>query len=239
MKQMSTSNIKPAKRSSSLVTKLVRAPMVEQQKINCSTSSFSSSILTRGMSERVISPSETSDDASNFVRNERRSNKVDKFHEQNENKENFFQTYSIPCDDGFFQVQSILPADGIYSTTSNKFNNVSDSSENNEDFLNNSYGLTLLKERKLEKKDGNQRKRHSLAPMPLLSAKTNLSTTKTSTIIAPSLDSLDDLLCDREVESYFYPKSASFHSDHFYTNSTAPSDQYYLSSSTYIHGTLC
>lgn len=110
-------------------------------------------------------------------------------------------------------------------------------SEPNEDLLNNSYGLTLLKQQTQQP----VKQRHSASTVLMVAQTPNYIpsqpqiTARTFIDQDYSLDSLDDLLCDREVESYFYPTSES---DHFYMN-LENSSKFYQPTISYIHETLC
>ena len=256
MKQMSTSHIKPPKRSSSLVTKFTR-PILEQQhqlqRNSSPTSSFSSSILTKGMSERLISPSEASDDYS--MKSSRRRNvdssrrrTVASIQENSANKENHYQKHQTSkVDDDIYRLNSSLLSNeseeiSQINSLRDVKNNSYQSTENGEDFLNNSYGLTLLMHQKQAPAEKSVQKRHSvvrtvtLPQFPKNVSHSHVPTDPSSKIMPMQMlspDSFDDWLCDCEVESYFYPKSSSFVSNQNYY------DQYYSSSSAYLHGTLC
>ncbi len=88
--------IKPPKRSSSLVSRITR-PIIEQQvqKAISPSSSFSSSILTKGMSDRITpppTPQKSNDHASKSSRRRTidytRRRTITGLHEQISNKEN-------------------------------------------------------------------------------------------------------------------------------------------------------
>ena len=94
----------------------------------------------------------------------------------------------------------------------------------------NSYGLTLLQ----------QQKRPSVsASLPIPENASIRSPTKQPArrVQEYTPDSLDDLLCDREVESYFYPARRQSPPQHIYVNLEAPAHHYPPAS--YMHGTLC
>jgi len=236
-------NIKPPKRSSSLVTRITR-PIIEQQsqKTVSPTSSFSSSILTKGMSERMTPPLPKKSDNRSSKNNRRRTidfsrrrTTVDDTNEHKSNKENFSIKNVEKSSQPIYQFSPLLPNKKneihIPSTkhvSTKKYYFHSNKTKTNEDLLNNSYGLALLNQ---------QQKRHSTATVLMISQVPNqISSQKQfnprQSIQEHTLDSLDDLLCDREVESYFYPTSSS-QSEHIYMNLEKPL------SLSYIHGTLC
>lgn len=244
MKHIST-NIKPPKRSSSLVSRITR-PIIEKQiqKTISPSSSFSSSILMRGMSERITPPPPPPPQKidSQLIKSNRqrtidhsRRRTVATLNEYHSNKENIsVQTltnssanfYQFPTSSSNNRVEIHVPSNKHISAKKYYFH--SDSTKPTEDLLNSSYGLTLL----------TQQTRHSNPSVLLLSQiPNNLSSHKpmpvprTSIPQTTTLDSLDDLLCDREVESYFYPINSP--PQHIYTNLENPS------SSSYYHGTLC
>ena len=243
-------NIKPPKRSSSLVTRITR-PIIEQksQRAVSPASSFSSSILTKGMAERITPPSTSSSSRKStnhssksnrrrtldFTRRQSTTNTI----EQHSNKENLSKKSSRDIYQ-FSPLSSNSKTDTLNSsskhTATKKYYFHSNPTKTNEDLLNNSYGLTLLNHQQQPLQS-----RHSTATVLMMSQVPNNSlqkslTPRTSMPQKPVLDSLDDLLCDREVESYFYPTSSD--SEHIYMNLENLSDSY-PSSSSYIHGTLC
>ena len=250
MKQTPT-NIKPPKRSSSMVTKQTR-PIIEQQHSQRSSSptlSFSSSILTKGMSERITPSSQKSDEAQTKANRRRaidftRRRTVEGTGERNTDKENLHVKHqSKPVQDAYRFTPSssnhqmeIQPTAAKHTITKKYYFH----SPANEDLLNNSYGLTLLQQQQQPQKTLQQR--HSVAAVLMISQLPKKIIAVPAPPPVPVPDSLDDLLCDREVESYFYPVTSSLHSDHVYMNVANPPNQYYSSadsSSTYIHGTLC
>ena len=250
MKQTPT-NIQPPKRSSSLVTTKQTRPIIEQppsQKSSSPTLSFSSSILTKGMSERITPASQKSDDTQTKSNRRRaidfsRRRTVAGTGEQNIDKENLVRRQPKPAQDIYQFTPSssnhqlkIQPSAVKHTTTKKYYFH----SQANEDLLNNSYGLTLLQQKPQQPPKPLQQ-RHSVAAVLMISQLPK-KITAVRLPPAPVPDSLDDLLCDQEVESYFYPVASSLHSDHVYMNVTSPPNQYYSSiesSSAYMHGTLC
>jgi hypothetical protein len=260
MKSTSTT-IKPPKRSSSLVTKLTRTifeqPLAQSQRSTSPSSSFSSSILTRGMSERMTSPIVKSNEHSSKKSNHRRTidfsrrRTITGTSEQMANKENLSGKQStgkssekphrsMPTSSEY-QVE-IQPSSSKHRTTNKYYFH----SHTSEDLLNNSYGLTLLKQQQQAQPEQQPllQQRHSVAARLILSQipKDRVFSQQSSTIcssLEPTIDSWDDLLCDREVESYFYPIPSSFESEPFYMNLGVPSNEHYPSSLDNIHGTLC
>ncbi|CAF2395812.1 unnamed protein product [Rotaria sp. Silwood2] len=252
-------NIRPPKRSSSLVTRITR-PILEQQRSQRTVSpasSFSSSILTKGMSERItpiqFSKQQKSDTHSSKYHRHRtidfsRRRTIASENEQISNKENLSTKHQekLPKDIYRFsplssknEVEIRRPSSKHIVTKQYYFH--SSPTETTEDLLNNSYGLTLLKQQKQQHQQQPVKQRHSVAAVFTLSQIPNhISSQKQlnpRTFLQQeyALNSLDDLLCDREVESYFYPTSQS---DHIYMNLDNSLDSY-PSSLSYIHETLC
>jgi hypothetical protein len=245
-------NIKPPKRSSSLVTRITR-PIIEQksQRAVSPASSFSSSILTKGMAERITPPS-TSSSSRRSTNHSSKSNRrrtldftrrqsITNTTEQHSNKENLSKKSSGDIYQ-FSPLSSNSKTDILNPsskhTATKKYYFHSNPTKTNEDLLNNSYGLTLLNH---QQQQPPLQSRHSTATVLMMSQVPNNSlkkslTPRTSVPQKPTLDSLDDLLCDREVESYFYPTSPD--SEHIYMNLENLSDSY-PSSLSYMHGTLC
>jgi len=254
MKKVST-NIKPPKRSSSLVSRITR-PIIEQQmqKTISPSSSFSSSILMKGMSERITPPpppppppQQQQQTDSQLVKSNRqrtidhsrRRTVTGGIQEYHSNKENISvktpakpltNVYQFPTFTSNNRLEIHIPSSKHTSTKKYYFHSDS-TAKPTEDLLNNSYGLTLL----------TQQARHSNGSVLLVSQISNhLSSQKpmpvprTSIPQTTTLDSLDDLLCDREVESYFYPLHSQ--PEHIYTNLENSSTS---SSVSYYHGTLC
>ena len=222
MKKTSMNNRTP-RRSTSLVSTMSR-PMIES-KSTSPNSSFSSSILIRGMSENVSPPKSyhlsrvnlhdeqnhqhSSPSKSNRRRaidfNRRRTVAGANESIQQNNKENLPQSRRQ-------QIYRFSPSTSNNIETKKYFFH----STKNEDMLMNSYGLTLLQ-------PSTPRRRQSVTA----------NITESYRPLIPS-DPLDDLLCDREVESYFYPPRSS---QHIYIN-LQPSPNIYPSK-PYFHGTLC
>jgi hypothetical protein len=167
---------------------------------------------------------------------------IDGTNEHKSNKENILIKNHEKSSDDIYQfpssnkVEILLPSSKNIATKKYYFH--SHPIKPNEDLLNNSYGLTLLSQQQ-------QQPRHSTAttvlmmsqvPSQISSAKQKPYTPRTirkqSYQQPQTIESLEDLLCDREVESYFYPTTS--HSEHIYMNVDHPS-----SSLSSIHGTLC
>lgn len=258
------SNIKPPRRSSSLVTKLQRSILEQQtqtnpsittvERTNSSTSSFSSSILARGMSERITptppAPLEKSKSTHHHHHPRRaidfsRRKTLATTNEQNANKENL--SFKSSVEQPYRFDSSNVKADAQAPTAKHKVTKeYYFHSQTSEDLLNNSYGLTLLQQQKQVSKP--LQPRHSVEAVLMISQIPKISSfqptpipTRSPPPTAPTLDSLEDLLCDREVESYFYPASSSFPSEHIYMNLSTPADPYsnFSPSFDYLHGTLC
>ncbi|CAF3794672.1 unnamed protein product [Rotaria sordida] len=242
------------------VTRLTR-PIIEQQsqRTISPASSFSSSILTKGMSERITptqsSKQQKSDNQSSKSHRHRsidysRRRTIASTNEHHSNKENLPIKHSEKFSKDAYrfsplssknEVEIRRPSSKHIVTKQYYFH--SHPTETNEDLLNNSYGLTLLKQQKQKQQQQQQpaKQRHSVATVLMISQVPNhISSQKqlnhrTFLQQEHTLDSLDDLLCDREVESYFYPTSQS---DHIYMNLENSSDSYQPSLS-YFHETLC
>jgi hypothetical protein len=239
-------SIKPPKRSSSLVTRITR-PIIEQksQRAISPASSFSSSILTKGMSETMTPPSSSSSrKTTNHSSKSNRRRTIDfsrrqtgtNPNDQHSNKENLSKNiYQFSPLSSNIKTETPNPLSKHIVTKKYYFH--SNPTKTNEDLLNNSYGLTLLNHQQQP-----HQSRHSTATVLMISQVPNHNslqkpfTPRTSIPQQPTFDSLDDLLCDREVESYFYPTSSD--SEHIYMNLENASDSY-PSSLSYIHGTLC
>ncbi|UJR28288.1 hypothetical protein I4U23_009536 [Adineta vaga] len=257
MLQQTPPNIKPPKRSSSLVARIAR-PSVENQtqKSLSPSSSFSSSILAKGMTERMT-PSPTvlqKTDKHSSRSNRRRTIDVSRRQSTIEldgfksNKENQSLKHSDKPLQGIYQFPSFSSSNntGIsfpstkHIVTKKYYFHSNPTKTTDDDLLNNSYGLTLLNQQQQQQQQ--QQPRHSVGAVLMISQVPNqISSQKPihhrTSIPQQTYDSLDDLLCDREVESYFYPISSS-PSDHMYMNLENSSDSYQTSLSC-IHGTLC
>ena len=269
MKKTATT-VKATKRSSSLFTKLTR-PLVEQKQQGQATTprtsspslSFSSSILLKGMSERITPPSPNKDKHQSRS-NRRRAidfsrRRTDAPHEPNSDKENQRHSSKPKLTQDIYRFSST--DEPVNMQRSRSKHTVEEKkyyfhSQTNEDLLNNSYGLTLLREQKQKPRQ----QRHSVASLlstsqnptkissyqSVLNQSASIQTAMAAAEVLPApgqtLDSMDDLLCDREVESYFYPLPSSLEPDHIYMNLDTPLQHYRPPSSslsTYIHGTLC
>lgn len=251
-------NIQPPKRSSSLVTRFTR-PILEQQipKTLSTSSSFSSSILMRGMSESMTPPSMRSQRTSNPSSKSsgsggrrrtaehlpRKSTGVN-VNDEKSMKENHCgrkyeqfadDIYQFPSFSSNNNVDMQIPPSGK-SISTKKYYFHSNPTRAKEDLLNNSYGLTLLQHQPRHSTTTNALM-ISQIPNQISSHKPSV-TPRTSTRLPQqqqecTRESLDDLLCDQEVESYFYPTSSQ--SEHVYMNIKNPS----LQATSPIHGTLC
>ena len=262
MKKTSTNNRTP-RRSSSLVSTISR-PIIESKQTDRSvspSSSFSSSILIRGMSEN-LTPQKSSYHLSRVTLNDEPLDHHPPPQQQSSSKSNRRRaidfnrrrTVAGPTE-SVHQNKENLPQprrQHIYRFSPSTSNNQQGKkyffhSNSNEDMLMNSYGLTLLQPQQQQPLVTPRRQsvtasitllpstevNHHVAPLPR----------RTSSIQLTPSDPLDDLLCDREVESYFYPnrRQTSPPSQHVYIN-LEPSPNYYQSSTTsapYFHGTLC
>jgi hypothetical protein len=167
--------------------------------------------------------------------NEHKSNKENisiKNHEKSSN-----DIYQFPNSSSTNKIEILLPSSKHIATKKYYFH--SHPIKSNEDLLNNSYGLTILNQQQQQQQQ--HQPRHSATttvlmmsqvPSQISSAKQSYTpriTRKQQPHEQQTLESLDDVLCDREVESYFYPTS-----EHIYMNVENPS-----SSLSSIHGTLC
>ena len=266
-----STHIKPPRRSSSLVTKITR-PILEQQhstpsgtsvdRTNSSTSSFSSSILTRGMTERLTTPTPPVDKSKSTTHHQRRSIDFSRrkilamtnTNERQANKENVSSKstgdplYRFASTDAKSEQSAQKPAVANHKVTKEYYFH----SQPTEDLLNNSYGLTLLQQQQQQPKQipTALQPRHSVEAVLMISQLPKISsyhqpaqplTQSLPPPIGPTLESYEDLLCDREVESYFYPVPSSFQSEHIYMNLSTPADPYPSFSPSFDHlrGTLC
>jgi hypothetical protein len=251
MKKTSSTNKTP-KRSTSMVATMTR-PIIEQkhyEKAISPTYSFSSSILGKGMTERmtpqtiyhqsrtnlpeeqtnILLPKSNRRRAIDFVR--RRTVGVP--NEQiNNNKEN------LPINHRQ-QIYRFSPPTSTNIVTK-KYYFHSKPPVKNEDILMNSYGLTIL-----------QQQRQSLSAAvkkPQISDISSIRLPQKQLNLRPTIhlkqqeytsDLMDDILCDREVESYFYPsrrQSPPSLPPHVYKNLGISSN--YYQPPPYIHSTLC
>ncbi|CAM2711273.1 unnamed protein product [Rotaria socialis] len=251
-------NIRPPKRSSSLVARITQ-PIIEQQfqKTISPASSFSSSILTRGMSERATPPSSPTEKTDKHSSKSNRQRPVDfsrrrtiaSTNEHNSNKENSSTKYQHQYPQDIYRFSPVSSKNKVEiripsskPVVAKEYYFHSDSTDTNEDLLNNSYGLTLLKQQKQPTPPQPVQPRHSVATVLMISQVPNhILSEKQYNPRAYlqqdySLDSLDDILCDREVESYFYPTSQS---DHLYMNFENSTNSSYQPSLSYFHETLC
>lgn len=247
----STNNRTP-KRSTSLVSTLTR-PIFERRSYDRSvspTSSFSSSILVRGMSE-AMTPQKISYQSRPIVSQEksnrrriidfnRRRTVAGPMEPTSHNKENLPFSSRPPS-------YRYSPAVSNEHQTKKYFFHPT-STKRSEDNPSNSYGSTHL--------------RHSVSsvylishvpvlPPPLPPPQSSLPPSvatrtpsrsvrrRSSLHFTPSYptspESLDDLLCDREVESYFYPSHP--HPEPIYINIPTPPNHY--QPLPYLQGTLC
>ncbi|UJR21196.1 hypothetical protein I4U23_024294 [Adineta vaga] len=248
MKKLS-SNSKAPKRSTSLVATLTR-PFIERKQYEKSISptlSFSSSILTRGMTEQMTPQINNYQSRTNPLE-EQSKTLVPKSNRRRAIDFSRRRTVGGPTDQLATNKEN-LPNQQIYRFSPTASTNIvtkkyyfhPTTPAKNEDILMNSYGLTIL-----------QPQRQSSAPTtkkPQISQTTSLRTppksfTYRSSIRIPQQDfiseSLEDILCDREVESYFYPNryqpSISI-PQHIYINLGNSTNHY--QPPAYIHSTLC
>jgi hypothetical protein len=218
--------VKTPKRSVSMVSTMTR-PIIEQKQYERAvspTSSFSSSILARGMSETMTPqkmyhqsrPNPSQEQSNNLIPKTNRRRAIDFSRRRtvggpaeqiNNNKENV----PMPRQQQTYQ---FAPSTSTNIATRKYFFHPNPSMKN-EDLLMNSYGLTVLQQQQPQQPI---RQRHSIssgvtmtsqAPdkSSIRSSQKPLSRRTSMNVKQPqqTLESLDDLLCDREVESYFYP----------------------------------
>ncbi len=243
-----SSSIKTPRRSTSMVSTMTR-PIIE--KTVSPTSSFSSSILVKGMSERMtpqksyyLSRTNLTEEQTNILIPKSNRRRAIDFSRR--------RTVAVPTEQINNNNKENLPNNRrqqIYRFSPSTSNNIltkkyyfhSNPPLKNEDILMNSYGLNLLQQ---------QQKRQSISSgmtIPNISENNSIHSPQKKLNRRSSIqqeyisDSLDDLLCDREVESYFYPnkqQSPISHPQHIYINLETPPN-YYHPSSSYMHGTLC
>jgi hypothetical protein len=233
-------------------------PIIEQRHyertLNSPTASFASSILTKGMSERMTPQTSyhqsrtnlTEDQINILLPKSNRRRAIDFSRRKtvagitepiNNNKEN------IPVNRRQ-QIYQFSPS------TSKKYYFHSNAPVKNEDILMNSYGLTLLQQQQPQQPI---QQRQTVSALIMMSQVPELRSVQKQPNHRSSIhliqqplqqctsDSLDDLLCDREVESYFYPnkqQSPVSFPQHVYMNLETPPKNYYRPP-PYIHGTLC
>lgn len=269
MKKISLNNRIP-KRSTSMVSTMTR-PIIEQkhyEKPISPTSSFSSSILIRGMSENMtpqktyhLSRTNLNEDQTNILipkTNRRRAidfNRRRTVAGPTEQINNNNDKENIP-NNRRQQIYRFSPSTSNNIVTK-KYYFHSNPPVKNEDILMNSYGLTLLQQQQQQPPSRRQSVSSSMTipnmseNNPVRSPQKQQQLNRRPSFQIPqqeyTSDSLDDLLCDREVESYFYPDkyqqiSSISHPQHVYINLETPPNYYQpllSSSSSYIHGTLC
>ncbi|CAF1270734.1 unnamed protein product [Adineta steineri] len=255
MKKTSSTNKTP-KRSSSMVATMTR-PIIERKQYEKSISptfSFSSSILARGMTESLTpqtsyhqSRTNLTDEQTNKIlpkSNRRRTidfsrrrtvdSQIDQMN--NNNKENLPNSYNQ-------QIYQFSPPTSNNLVTKKYYFHSNPPPVKNEDILMNSYGLTILQQQRQQPITTNVKN------PPQISRNSSLHKPQKQLSRQPSIiqqkyisESLDDILCDREVESYFYPKqqhqSPISIPQHVYMNLGTSSSHYYQPPS-YIHSTLC
>ncbi|CAF0997065.1 unnamed protein product [Rotaria sordida] len=258
-----SSTVKTPKRSTSLVSTLNR-PVIEQKQYERAvspTASFTSSILTKGMFERMT-PQRTSHQSHTNLPDEQTTNLLTKSNrrrvidfsrrrtvatstEQNNNNNNNNDKENIPINRRQ-QIYRFSPSTSNNITTKKYYFHPKPSVKN-EDMLMNSYGLTLLQQQQpiQQRQSLSSTMITSKIPDNSLINLLHKQQNHRSSIHLPqqqyTSDSLDDLLCDREVESYFYPQrrqSPTSIPQHIYVNLDTPSN-YYPPPPPYIHGTLC
>ncbi|CAF1169640.1 unnamed protein product [Adineta ricciae] len=249
MKKLS-SNSKAPKRSTSLVATLTR-PIIERktcEKPSSPTLSFSSSILARGMTERITPqvnqyPSRTdpSEEQTNTLQPKSNRRRAIDFSRRRTvagpadqltvNKENF---PSNPNQ----QIYRFSPTTSTNPVIKKYYFHPSTPAKN-EDILMNSYGLTILQQQRQSSASTAKKSQPSVSRTP--SKTFNIRPAMHVPQYDNISDSLDDLLCDREVESYFYPnryQTPISIPQHIYVN-LGNSTMNHYQPSTYIHSTLC
>ncbi|CAF3413689.1 unnamed protein product [Rotaria sp. Silwood1] len=266
MKKISSS-IKTPKRSTSLVATLNR-PVIEKKQYERAvspTASFTSSILTKGMFERMTpqKPSHqsrtnlTDEQTTNLLVKPNRRRAIDfsrrrtvaslteQHYINNHNNNNNNDKENVPINHRQ-QIYRFSPSTSTNIPTKKYYFHPKPSVKN-EDILMNSYGLTLLQQQQPIQQ---RQSLSSIVMTPKIPDNSSINSlhkqqNRRSSIQLPqqqySSDSLDDLLCDREVESYFYPhrrQSPTSIPQHVYINLETPSN-YYPPPPPYIHGTLC
>ena len=245
MKKSLPSTTRTPKRSTSMVSTMIR-PVIEMRQYARAVSptpSFSSSILARGMSE-AVSPQKSSYQLQPMAWQEksnrrraidfaRRRTVADPAEQTNSNnKENVPSQPSTQLY-RFASSTSAVQMPKTYFFHSNP-------PLKNDDMSVSLYGSTPLQQR------------HSVSTVVMTSrapAHASLRFSHKPLNRRPSVqskssrqpsESLDDLLCDREVESYFYPHrqspSTSF-PQHVYVNLETPPNHYHPL--PFIQGTLC
>ncbi len=246
-------NSRTPRRSTSMVSTMSR-PIIERKTVS-PTSSFSSSILTRGMSEtmtpqktyhlsrtnlneeqtNILVPKSNRRRAIDFTRRRTVAGPTEPININNNNKEN------LPINRRQ-QIYRFSPSTSTNQLTKKYYFHSNQPPVKNEDMLMNSYGLTLLQQQ--------QQKRQSVSASVIIPHTSEnvppIRSPLKQSIRRPqeyTSDSLDDLLCDREVESYFYPnrrQSPISHLQHIYIN-LEPTPHHYQPPPPppYIHGTLC
>ncbi|CAF3309793.1 unnamed protein product [Rotaria socialis] len=271
------SSIRMPRRSTSLVATLNR-PVIEQKQYERSVSpaaSFTSSILTKGMSERMTPQKThyysrtnlTEEPTQNLVIQSNRRRLIDFSRRRTvggPNEHNttntVTSTYSnnkenVPINRRPQQIYRFSPSTSTIIATKKYFFHSKPSQIKNEDMLMNSYGLTLMQQQQQQQQQQKPQlqQRHSISSVvmtPKMPDNSSIYLSQKQQNRRSSIhllqqqytsDSLDDLLCDREVESYFYPnrrQSPTFIPRHTYINLESPSS-HYSPPPPYIHGTLC
>lgn len=249
MKRTPSVNRTP-RRSTSMVSTLIR-PFIERKQHERSVSpasSFSSSILARGMSEamtpqKTVYPSRAMPVEENnnrrraidFSRRRTVAGPIEPMHHDKEN---------LPVQ----RRQHTYRASPLVSNDSGarKYFFHSNTMKSPDDAPVNSYGFPFVQPP--------VQPRHSVSTVVMMSQTPSSISTRPSQKPVnrrasiqltpshrPTPESLDDMLCDREVESYFYPSrdlsdSSSF-PQHVYINLQTPPNHY--QPLPYIQGTLC
>jgi len=247
-----SSSIKTPRRSTSMVSTMTR-PIIE--KTVSPTSSFSSSILVKGMSERMT-PQKTYHLSRTSLTEEQTNILIPKSNRRRAIDFSRRRTVAGPTEQINNNNKENLPNNRrqqIYRFSPSTSNNIvtkkyyfhSNPPVKTEDMLMNSYGLKLLQQQKQQSISSGMTIPNISENNSIRSPEKKLNRRSSIPIIPQEYtsDSLDDLLCDREVESYFYPnrrQSPISHPQHIYINLETPPNYYHSSSSSsYIHGTLC
>jgi hypothetical protein len=228
----------------STITRPIIEPKHHEKPVS-PTSSFSSSILARGMTERMtpqktyhLSRPNLTDEQTNILvpkSNRRRAIDFSRRRtvagptEQIHNKENVRQP-----------IYRFSPSTSNNTITKKYYFHSNPPPIKTEDMLMNSYGLTLLQQQKRQSVSASMIIPHNSENASIHSPRKQLNRRSSIHSIPQEYtsESLDDLLCDREVESYFYPnrrQSTFSHPQHIYINLETPPNY----PPPYIHGTLC
>ena len=184
-------NKRTPKRSTSLVSTLIR-PIIDRRSVS-PASSFSSSILARGMSEAMTPQKVPSHEKSNRRRIIDFTRRRTLAAPMTNNKENYRHS---PATNKYF-----------FHSNSNSNKKIDETSPSVMSHVPPSLSSSRC------------------SPTKVHHRRTSLQMIRS---YPTSPQSLDDLLCDQEVESYFYPSHS--HREHIYINIPDP---------PYLQGTLC